>query len=223
MPCPINPAPSTPTLSICCPIAHLRFVLLGRTARAPPNGGCTRRQPTSRPRRARSLDEVALASNHDRRGEPRHCAPGRRAARRPGDLAVSVEALARASRRPCRGSPPSSATGSAAFAQSARRCAGSPSGSAKSCTSSARTDQGIRCSRHKVVRGITLKREELPLSGWIADLIGGISASAQISERDRVRLKASCGEPALPSPQRGGEGGRPDGHAGAPRGRRARL
>lgn len=53
----------------------------------------------------------------------------------------------------------------------------------------AHTDQGIRCSRHKVVRGITLSREELPLAGWIGELVAGIRDSAEVSERNRVTLE----------------------------------
>jgi hypothetical protein len=53
----------------------------------------------------------------------------------------------------------------------------------------AHTAQGIRCSRHKVVRGITLSREELPLSGWIRELIEGISESAEVSEGNRLTLE----------------------------------
>jgi hypothetical protein len=53
----------------------------------------------------------------------------------------------------------------------------------------ARSEQGIQCSRHKVVRGITLSREELPLAGWISELVRGLSESAEVSERDRVTLE----------------------------------
>jgi hypothetical protein len=48
---------------------------------------------------------------------------------------------------------------------------------------------GFRCTRHKVVRGITLSREELPLEGWIEQLLQGVSRRAQISDRDRVALE----------------------------------
>jgi hypothetical protein len=53
----------------------------------------------------------------------------------------------------------------------------------------AHTEQGIRCSRHKVVRGITLSREELPLSSWITALVDGVRESAQVSEGDRLALE----------------------------------
>jgi hypothetical protein len=51
------------------------------------------------------------------------------------------------------------------------------------------TERGISCSRHKVVRGITLSREELPLSGWISELVSGIRESAEVSEGNRVTLE----------------------------------
>jgi hypothetical protein len=53
----------------------------------------------------------------------------------------------------------------------------------------AHTEQGIRCSRHKVVRGITLSREELPLAGWLAELVAGVRASAEVSEGNRMALE----------------------------------
>lgn len=51
------------------------------------------------------------------------------------------------------------------------------------------TAQGIQCTRHKVVRGITLSRQELPMARWIAELIAGVGHRAEISERDRVALE----------------------------------
>jgi len=53
-----------------------------------------------------------------------------------------------------------------------------------------RTDaQGIQCTRHKVVRGITLSRQELPMASWIAELIAGVGRRAEVSERDRTALE----------------------------------
>jgi len=52
-----------------------------------------------------------------------------------------------------------------------------------------REEPGFRCSRHKVVRGITLSREELPLAGWIEELIRGVSRRAEVSDRDRLTLE----------------------------------
>jgi hypothetical protein len=46
-----------------------------------------------------------------------------------------------------------------------------------------------QCTRHKVVRGITLSRQELPLADWIAELIAGVSRSAEVQERDRIALE----------------------------------
>jgi hypothetical protein len=52
-----------------------------------------------------------------------------------------------------------------------------------------RTEGGLHCTRHKVVRGITLSREELPMADWIAALVSGVSRRAEISDRDRVALE----------------------------------
>lgn len=52
-----------------------------------------------------------------------------------------------------------------------------------------RAPEGMRCTRNRVVRGITLSREELPLSGWIAALLAGVSTRAEISERNRAALE----------------------------------
>jgi hypothetical protein len=48
---------------------------------------------------------------------------------------------------------------------------------------------GVRCTRNKVVRGITLSRDELGLGEWIAALVQGVSARAELSERDRTALE----------------------------------
>lgn len=52
-----------------------------------------------------------------------------------------------------------------------------------------RTEQTFRCTRNKVVRGITLSREELAMAAWIAALLEGVKQHAQLSERDRVALE----------------------------------
>jgi hypothetical protein len=49
--------------------------------------------------------------------------------------------------------------------------------------------QGVDCTRHKVVRGITLSRNELALSDWLDAVLAGVDASAQVSERDRLALR----------------------------------
>jgi|NGEPerStandDraft_6_1074524.scaffolds.fasta_scaffold13837_4 hypothetical protein len=52
-----------------------------------------------------------------------------------------------------------------------------------------RAEHAFRCTRNKVVRGITLSREELPIAGWIAALVDGVSRRAEISDRDRAALE----------------------------------
>jgi hypothetical protein len=47
----------------------------------------------------------------------------------------------------------------------------------------------LECSRHKVVRGITISREQLPIAGWIRELVQGVTRRAEVSERDRVALE----------------------------------
>jgi hypothetical protein len=51
------------------------------------------------------------------------------------------------------------------------------------------TAQGIQCTRHKVVRGITLSRQELPMASWITELIAGVGRRAEVSEQDRIALE----------------------------------
>jgi hypothetical protein len=57
----------------------------------------------------------------------------------------------------------------------------------------ARSGQGLRCTRNKVVRGITLSREELALGNWIEALVGGVSTRAELSEQDRAALEGLLG------------------------------
>ena len=49
--------------------------------------------------------------------------------------------------------------------------------------------QGIRCTRYKVVRGITLSRQELPMADWITEVIAAVSRRAEVGERDRIALE----------------------------------
>src|SRR5271155_263802 len=49
-------------------------------------------------------------------------------------------------------------------------------------------DGRVQCTRHKVVRGITLSRQELAMSDWINELVAAVGQSAEISERDRLAL-----------------------------------
>lgn len=52
-----------------------------------------------------------------------------------------------------------------------------------------RTDQSVQCTRHKVVRGITLNRQEMPMADWIDKLIAAVARTAEISEHDRIALR----------------------------------
>ena len=52
-----------------------------------------------------------------------------------------------------------------------------------------RTAQGLQCTRHKVVRGITLSRQDLPAADWIAEVVAGVTRRAEVSERDRLALE----------------------------------
>jgi hypothetical protein len=52
-----------------------------------------------------------------------------------------------------------------------------------------RESGGLRCTRNKVVRGITLSRSELAMGDWIGELVGGVSRRAEVSERDRLALE----------------------------------
>jgi hypothetical protein len=52
-----------------------------------------------------------------------------------------------------------------------------------------RAAHGFQCTRHKVVRGITLSRQEIPLADWLSELIKGVSATAEITERSRAALE----------------------------------
>jgi hypothetical protein len=53
-----------------------------------------------------------------------------------------------------------------------------------------RREQGrVQCTRHKVVRGITLSKQELPMNDWITEILAGVAHSAEIGERDRAALR----------------------------------
>jgi hypothetical protein len=51
------------------------------------------------------------------------------------------------------------------------------------------TGGGFRCTVHTVVRGITLKREELPLTDWIRVLVGEVKRAASLGEKARQALE----------------------------------
>ncbi len=48
---------------------------------------------------------------------------------------------------------------------------------------------GFQCLRHRVVRGITLKRDELPVAQWIVELVGEVSRTAAVGEQARIALE----------------------------------
>jgi hypothetical protein len=52
-----------------------------------------------------------------------------------------------------------------------------------------RDAQNVRCTRHKVVRGITLSRQELSITEWVNEIVAGLSRSAAVSEQDRIALE----------------------------------
>ncbi|HEY7966005.1 MAG TPA: hypothetical protein VID68_03175 [Solirubrobacteraceae bacterium] len=52
------------------------------------------------------------------------------------------------------------------------------------------TRSGLQCTRHTVVRGITLKREELPLPDWIRDLVAEVTRAASVGEKARTVLES---------------------------------
>jgi hypothetical protein len=51
------------------------------------------------------------------------------------------------------------------------------------------TRGGCQCTRHTVVRGITLKREELPLADWIRALVAEVTRAAAVGEQARIALE----------------------------------
>ncbi len=51
-----------------------------------------------------------------------------------------------------------------------------------------RAGAGARCTRHTVVRGITLSRREISMADWINELNGAVARSAEVSEQDRLAL-----------------------------------
>jgi hypothetical protein len=48
---------------------------------------------------------------------------------------------------------------------------------------------GVACVRAKVVRGITLKRDELPTQAWLRELVEEVVKNAAVSEQTRVALE----------------------------------
>jgi hypothetical protein len=48
---------------------------------------------------------------------------------------------------------------------------------------------GCQCTRHTVVRGVTLKHEELPLDQWIRELVDEVTRAAAVGEQARMVLE----------------------------------
>jgi hypothetical protein len=48
---------------------------------------------------------------------------------------------------------------------------------------------GFQCLRHRIVRGITLKREELPVGQWIVQLVDEVTRTAALGEQARISLE----------------------------------
>ncbi|HEX2702015.1 MAG TPA: hypothetical protein VHM72_01105 [Solirubrobacteraceae bacterium] len=53
-----------------------------------------------------------------------------------------------------------------------------------------RSGTGFDCTRHAVVRGITLKREQCLLTAWIADVVAAVAQTAAVGEQSRIALEA---------------------------------
>jgi hypothetical protein len=52
-----------------------------------------------------------------------------------------------------------------------------------------RDGHGLRCTRNKIVRGIALSHDELPLTAWVSALVEGVVHRAEISEQGRIALE----------------------------------
>jgi hypothetical protein len=50
------------------------------------------------------------------------------------------------------------------------------------------TGPTVQCTRHTVVRGITLNRDDMSMADWIDELIAAVARTADVSERDRLAL-----------------------------------
>jgi hypothetical protein len=46
-----------------------------------------------------------------------------------------------------------------------------------------------QCARNKIVRGITLKRDEVPIEQWVRELVDEVGRTAAVSEQARVALE----------------------------------
>jgi hypothetical protein len=48
---------------------------------------------------------------------------------------------------------------------------------------------GYQCTRHSIVRGITLSRERCQLADWMSDVVTAVGGQADLTERDRAALE----------------------------------
>ena len=48
---------------------------------------------------------------------------------------------------------------------------------------------GVQCLRTKVVRGIALKRDEVPVDRWIRELVDAVLSTATVGEQARTALE----------------------------------
>jgi hypothetical protein len=53
----------------------------------------------------------------------------------------------------------------------------------------ARTPGGFECTRHAVVRGITLKREQRPVAEWLQEVVAAVTLQAAVGEQQRIALE----------------------------------
>lgn len=52
-----------------------------------------------------------------------------------------------------------------------------------------RTPAGFECTRHDVVRGITLKRERQVIADWIKDVVAAVTRTAELGQQARSTLE----------------------------------
>jgi hypothetical protein len=53
----------------------------------------------------------------------------------------------------------------------------------------ARTSGGFECTRHAVVRGITLRREQQPVAEWLQEVVAAVTLQAEVGEQQRIALE----------------------------------
>jgi hypothetical protein len=52
-----------------------------------------------------------------------------------------------------------------------------------------RTPAGFECTRHEVVRGITLRRERQMIADWIKDVVAAVTRTAELGQQARSALQ----------------------------------